>query len=272
MQRTIKNQNLLRKQQEQRERDRLDTLLRQSKSRFSSVADSRVAHTIKEYAQRYPAIHVETFRQLLDIVDEKSDILEDCKARIDVHPLVDALYNLSTWHIYWKRPAETWKPRSHNVHRQFSSLARHLLCDYDVPAFMDGAWVPKAGQAHGVPHEWQEWFIHLGTGNNIRKAEKLPFPLTKMMAHKFIEAPSYLTINEALRWGQFLGMGASEKLAKALLGSKLQYNYIATREDFLLTVINFFIRHSEMLDMSQVAPMIDFIFAQKYEQNAPQPG
>jgi len=38
---------------------------------------------------------------------------------------------------HWIRSVKTWRPKSHNPQRQFGSLARHLLAQYDVPSFMD---------------------------------------------------------------------------------------------------------------------------------------
>ena len=40
----------------------------------------------------------------------------------------------------WVRPLSSWKVTSHNRRRQFSSLIRHLLARYPVPAFMDSVW------------------------------------------------------------------------------------------------------------------------------------
>ena len=69
---------------------------------------------------------------------------------------------------------------------QFGSLARHLLARYDVPAFLDAAWRDGL-TAEGVRH--QGWFKHVGRGENIRTADDLPIPMTKRMAHHFLQTP-----------------------------------------------------------------------------------
>ena len=74
-----------------------------------------------------------------------------------------------------------WRPDSHNGRKQFGSLARHLLANYDVPAFMDIAWF--FGEEDEARQQ-QGWFVHVGTGGNIRKAD-VPLTLTKKMAHLF---------------------------------------------------------------------------------------
>ena len=103
---------------------------------------------------------------------------------------------------FWIRPLKQWTPRSHNPDRQFSSLARHLRAAYDVPVFMDKAWL------QGTVVQ-QQWFKHVGTGKNIRTAEGIPIPLTKKMAHCFLEAPDHYPIEAAFRWAQVLALEGS---------------------------------------------------------------
>ena len=59
------------------------------------------------------------------------------------------------------------------------------------PPFMDHAWLGN-GAGYVGDELCQQWFVHIGTGNNIRKADGLPFPLTKLMAHHFLQAPAEL--------------------------------------------------------------------------------
>ena len=88
---------------------------------------------------------------------------------------------LANHHESWIRSVETWQVKKHNRDRQFSELARHLLAAYEVPLFMDRVWFNG-----NVVH--QNWFKHIGTGQNIRTAPDIPIPLTKKMAHHFLKA------------------------------------------------------------------------------------
>ena len=54
----------------------------------------------------------------------------------------------------------------------------------------------------------QGWFVHVGSGQNIRTAD-LPLVLSKSMAHVFAEAPGDLTATEALRWAQVVDRKAA---------------------------------------------------------------
>jgi hypothetical protein len=155
----------------------------------------------------------------------------------------------------WKRLFEEWRPDSHNPDRQFSSLARHLWACYNVPLFMDNAWI------HGN-HTQQEWFRHIGAGKNIRTAANLPIPLTKMMAHHFQIAPASYSIDGAFRWAQVHGLGGDRRLADALLETRIAQDF--RDNDFWLSVLRFFIRNP-MLDPTHINPIIDYIWNRKYE-------
>ena len=126
--------------------------------------------------------------QLLLHVEKRGDLFDVKPASPRLGPqegntLIEGLGALAGRHKHWLRDPSEWRPESHNARRQFSSLARHLLVQYDVPVFMDMAWFS------GDPDEWrlqQGWFVHVGTGGNIRKAD-IPLALTKKMAHLFLE-------------------------------------------------------------------------------------
>ena len=150
-----------------------------------------------------------------------------------------------------------WKPQTHNSRRQFASLARHLFAEWPVPAFMDSGWF--LGNGRGAIQQ-QEWFLHVGRGQNIRTAD-LPLPYTKRMAHHFMQAPADLTVEAALRWGQIHGLGGSERLARAVLGTRLGTSF--GHDDFWITVLQFFIANP-MLDLAHVGPIIDYIEQQRF--------
>lgn len=155
----------------------------------------------------------------------------------------------------WIRPLEQWIPLSHNPDRQFSSLARHLWTIYDVPDFMDNAWLG------GNPIQ-QYWFKHLGAGKNIRTADHLPIPLTKKMAHYFMLAPAHYPIEAAFRWAQVHALEGNRRIADALLETRLIHDF--RDNDFWLSALRFFIRNP-MLDPVHISPIIDYIWNQRYE-------
>jgi hypothetical protein len=187
--------------------------------------------------------------------------LADNSKLLETKNFIKPLWDAASWHDEWVCSYETWEPKSHNMDRQFSSLVRHLLAKYHVPLFMDKAWLDN-NQAYHTRH--QIWFIHIGIGQNIRTALDLPIPMTKMAAHHFLQAPATSSIEEAIRWGQVMSMDGSERLLRALRGTRLMI-FDKDKESFCQELIRFFIANP-MLDMAQVGPLIDYIWNQKYQE------
>lgn len=155
---------------------------------------------------------------------------------------------------HWVRDLNNWQPRTRSASRQASSLIRHCFAIYDVPAFMDNAWLSGKDIQ-------QRWFIHLGRGQNIRTAD-LPVKLTKAMAHHFVSAPGHYDAYAAIRWGQVMSIGGNSSLAHAFNQTRLNEDF---RDDhFWQRVIQFFVENP-MLDIVHVQPIVDYIWNQKYE-------
>jgi hypothetical protein len=170
---------------------------------------------------------------------------------------VEALIAMARPSDRWIRPPETWKPRTHNTHRKFTSLARHLFARWPIPPFMNSAWF-KGNSAAGLRQ--QGWFLHLARGKNLRTAD-LPIPYTKRMAHYFMQAPDDFTIEAALRLGQIRALGGTEQLAKAVVATQLGQGF--DNDDFWLTVLRWFCANP-LLDMQYVGPIVDFIQHQRF--------
>jgi hypothetical protein len=170
---------------------------------------------------------------------------------------VDGLLALARHSRNWMRPSAAWKPQTHNTRRQFASLARHLFAEWPVPAFLDSVWF--LGNGAGAVRQ-QGWFLHVGRGQNIRTAD-LPLPYTKRMAHHFMQAPADLTAEAALRWGQVHGLDGSERLARAVIGTRLGTFF--GHDDFWVTVLRFFVANP-MLDLAHVGPIIDYVEQQRF--------
>jgi hypothetical protein len=202
------------------------------------------------------------FGRLLRHVRHRSDLLRPARAcgRYDPKGYADVLAGLlalAAFHPEWLRPVEGWVPTGENPLPQFSSLARHLLATYPVPAFMTSVWFQ--GWDDGARRQ-QRWYAHIGAGRNIRKAD-LPLRHTKMMAHHFLRAPHHLSVEEALRWGQVRGLGGSEPLARAVAATRLGRSF--DDEDFWSTVVRFLVDHPE-LRPSQVGPVVDYLHHRRF--------
>ena len=213
-------------------------------------------------------------RDLLLHVEKRASNLLDARpalqrlGRVEGNTFVEGLGALARHSDAWQQAPSEWKPDSRNPRRQFAALTRFLLARYDVPTCLDsvwfGGWGPEAQCQQG-------WFVHVGSGQNIRTAD-LPLVLSKRMAHVFAEAPSELTATEALRWAQVVGQGGSEVLAQAVIATELGRGFAA--EPFWSTVVLFLVEN-QMLDPDMVGPVVDYINHQKFvpaeEGEPPQP-
>lgn len=161
----------------------------------------------------------------------------------------------------WLREPQTWRPKTHNPRRQFSSLARHLFARFDVPVFLDTAWLRSDRGAF----RYRNWFVHIGLGKNIRTA-KTPYPMTKMIAHHFVHAPDNISIEGALMLADIQSLGGSTRLADALMATRLGHRVETDTQKraFWLSVYRFFIANP-LLDLRHAGPIVDFLNFQKFE-------
>jgi hypothetical protein len=172
--------------------------------------------------------------------------------------LVESLVLISAQHRAWLRPRETWKPRSHNVRRQMASLLRHLFVQYDdMPLCFDSVWFTGSTPAGA---KQRQAYMRVGRGESLRSCE-LPIPYTKRMAHYIKKAPSDLTFEKALRFGQIVGLGGDPTLARAIVATRLGDGF--DHDDFWITVIEWFIAQP-MLDRVHVGPIVDYLHTQRF--------
>lgn len=209
---------------------------------------------IRGFALKYEMLPLSEYKQSL------KRLIEFLKKKINIFDIVqnkktflDALFSISPYIEDWVRNPEDWRIPSHNIKKQFSSFVRYLFCKYDVPLFMDSVWF-------GNSEYQQEWFIHIGQGQNIRTAKFLPAPLTKKAAHHFLLAPDDCSPVEALRYGWICAMGGNGRLFNALRPTRCKdfANY-----EFWDSIIRFFIANP-MLDTIHIGPIIDYIHNEKF--------
>lgn len=218
--------------------------------------------SVRRKPSRFPRNpDLSAFRRLVEVCWERTDLLRGQ----ETWRFANALLALSAHSRSWVRQPGPWVPRSHNGSRQFDSLLRHLLALYDVPAFMNSAWL-EGLTPEGVDH--QRWFIHVAQGANIRTAPKLPVTLTKRQAHLYLTAPTDFDVVSALRWAQLRDLGADERLARAVAASRVGRLFI--HEEFWFTVLRW-LAAQPMLDAMQIGPIIDYLHNQRFVVSTPNP-
>lgn len=190
----------------------------------------------------------DALRDLLLRVDAETDLLES-------NEYAAGIVALASRPDAWLRPIATWKANSYNDRKRFASLARHLYAAFPVPRFLDRVWLTGGARE-------QDWFRHIGAGQNIRTAEGLPIVMNKRIAHHFLQAPDDYSVEAAFRWGQVASLDGDPALAHALRETRLVRDF---RDDpFWLSVIRFFV-DNPMLDRAHVLPIVDYVWNQRYE-------
>lgn len=183
-------------------------------------------------------------------ITQRSSSLSDCNTLI-------ALARVVQYRDHWVRPLEQWIPRSKSARRQFESLLQHLFAKYEpMPTFFQQVWASN-GQSMG---RYRGWYVRVAQGENLRKC-KLPITYTSRMAHWFMRAPNSFSIAQAIRFGQVIGLGGDERLARMIAASRLSDDF--AHNTFWVTVIRWFVAQP-LLDPVQVGPIIDYIHFQRF--------
>jgi len=202
---------------------------------------------------------IDGFFGMLKHLDRRSKFLwADPLYATDAQTWLDPLIRL--WHRrgQWRKPVEDWRPRSHNRERQFASLLRHLMADYEVPAFMDAVWLRNDSGSARFRDAW----IHVGRGKNIRTAKALPMPMSKKAAHCLLSAPEELTFEHALKWAHMQTFTLRPRACAAMLGSRWGSDF--EEGSFWDSVIRFLVTNP-MIAPDKIGPLVDYIYAQKFE-------
>lgn len=108
-----------------------------------------------------------------------------------------------------------------------------------------------------------KWTLHLITGKNLRHCADLPFPVTRMMAHWTVQAPYYLSFEEALFYGRVRGLGGSDKLHDRLRSCFNQFYMF--NEHFKTELLPFLARHQENLDLRELPVLLGYLHHRYFE-------
>lgn len=191
------------------------------------------------------------------LLEEKAEILEyeTISGHVRRNELLEAIACMCVYNLFFVRDITTWEKKTHNIEKQFFSIIDHLFVKKQVPEFMYSVWNAPRKADH------IDWFIMMGEGLSIKGDKKLPCGFTSKMLHHFMNAPSDYTVSEALIWGRVKAFGGDERLVNSICESRLrnlQFN------EFWDSVIKLFASNS-MLDSAHIAPIVDFLYNQKYE-------
>lgn len=182
---------------------------------------------------------------------------QKCYGLLRDYNSVEVLLHISTFGNRMVNNIKNWERKGFDKEEQLRSLIRHCFALYETPIFLENAFF-------GVDKKFMLWFIQLGKGKSVKELTQMPIRLTSKMAHEFKNAPNIFEPNQALRFAQALGFGASLKTAKVIGFSKLS-NINESEEKFWVTVVQFFAKETT-LKATELNQMLDYL-AYKLREN-----
>jgi len=201
----------------------------------------------------YPAVF-EKFHEILCCARKRAARLFDAPVLDGRHLGVDALVNLSRFEDAHIRPTSSWVGTPSSWRPAVSSLANHLICDYEVPSFLASSWYATDAAAD----KKRGWFVAHSRGASFRSLD-LPITMTRKMEHIFLASQDHVPIEHAIRRAELLALGAPAEFVKAIISTRLGTDL--RDDDFWRTVWIFLITNARDLDVTQIGPMIDYIQA-----------
>jgi PcfJ-like protein len=199
------------------------------------------------------------FQELLICARTRAPRLFDAPVKDGRHLGVDALFHLARFRSAHIRPTAEWTGTSASWRSSVASLAHHLTCRYEIPAFMASVWhaVDAAGD------EKRSWVIAHSRGASFRSLD-LPVTMTRKMEHIFLASDDHLGLEPALRRAELLALGMPTAFMNAILSTRLATDL--RNGGFWRTVWMFFIAHVEELEPTQIGPMIDYIQSVRHDR------
>jgi hypothetical protein len=128
---------------------------------------------------------------------------------------------------YRTRALSTWRKASESPREEIARLARHLFCEYPVPAWLDAVWGASKSVGMGPVErslKWACWFVCLGRGGSLRKLSRLMgIRMTDGAFAHVQEAPAHLMPELACMWAEALAITGKRRVADWIIKSQGYY-------------------------------------------------
>ncbi|MGH2666543.1 PcfJ domain-containing protein [Flavobacterium sp.] len=174
---------------------------------------------------------------------------QGCYALLRNELYINALANIAAFGNKMVRDSITWEKESFVAENQMSSLIQNCFAKYEVPEFLESVF-------YGQNKIQMLWYVQLGRGDSVLNLSSFPIHLTKKMAHEFKNAPVNYSVEQAIRYIQAKGFGATETMAETLAWSVLSESF--GQEVFWEKVVVFFAKYEE-LPFAKVQEVLFFI-------------
>lgn len=154
--------------------------------------------------------------RIFTVMETRSRVLHE------IHPneiaVVSAVARLGAYADCWLREPEDWRPRVEDDARaQWAHLLRHLLARYEVPGFLDSAWLVKGSLLHFERDCW----CALGRGRSLSTVEGFPQSVSNRVLHHALVGDKGRSLAEAVWHTQLQQMRVSPALNDAVMSSRV---------------------------------------------------
>jgi hypothetical protein len=199
---------------------------------------------------------LESFCKKREDLENLLEIIKILKAKKIVALFEDVYYceviiKISQLSQYFLRDLKQIKRLSYSPHKQIKDVIDFLFVKYKMPTFMYNVWKDPERELDVIR------FIELANGCSVRNLSQLPISLTPKIAHYFRQAPDYVNFNQAIRYAQVRALGGDDYLAWYINESFLANNF--RREEFWLSVIQFFVNNLEEVEGEYIFEMLAYI-------------
>lgn len=175
-------------------------------------------------------------------------------------PQLELLRNLAAARDEFVREVDDWPGCAGSANDAAVSLAEHLFARYPVPRVLHQVW---RGGLDEPAVRARRWFLDHAAGRPLRHVG-LPLPLTRRMERHFQASPPHLTLAQALRRAELLGLGATPELAQAVVATRMGHDL--THPEFWRTVGQFLVRVQSALDPLEVGVLVDFVYGVRLQR------
>jgi hypothetical protein len=189
----------------------------------------------------------EKFQEMLHCARKQAPRLFEAPVSDGHHLGVDALVHLSRFRAAHIRPAIDWAGTSSSWRPAISSLAHHLICNYEVPMFLASSWYATDSAAD----KKRGWFVAHSRGASFRSLN-LPVVMTRKMERIFLASHDHLPIEHAIRKAELLALGAPAGFVNAIMSTRLATDL--RHGEFWRTVWTFLIANARDVDPTQLVP------------------
>ena len=195
------------------------------------------------------------FECLVRIVRQRSDLMATPPIARGEVLQITALRNFAAFEAALVRDPDDWPGEVGHPLRVVHALAGHLFGRYPVPRFLASAWF---GDRTPAGADRRAWFVAHAQGQRFRSLA-LPIEMTRRMEHIFLHTPDHLTIDQALRRAEVLGLGGTPGLADAILATRLGEQF-SDAEPWRAALV-WLVARGDSVDIAQVRPLIDYLHA-----------